>query len=179
VLKLGEKRQAYDVKYSCARAVSALILFDGSTCRHASHTRTTTNHSSRRRPRRYCHILRASYFEAFGQEVQSALVARPRSVLRRLNVHKLVPAHCSVPAKLVRRTVWLEDLEKNGFRGRGYLAGSSRRRPSDFATSAIFLSPTTERPRHAKAQNKERNSRVATGRYPQLSPEGQHHHRSD
>ena len=58
-LKLGEKRQAYDVKYSCARAVSALILFVGSTCRHMSHTRmhfprTKTYHSSRKRLRRYC-----------------------------------------------------------------------------------------------------------------------------
>ncbi len=125
------------------------------------------------------HILRVYYFEAFGQEVQSALVTCPRSVLWRLNVHKLVPAHCSVPAQLVKCTVCLEGLRKNGFRGKGCLAGSSRRRPSDFATSAIFLSPTTEKPGYAKAQNKERNSSFATGCHQQLFPKEQHHQRSD
>jgi hypothetical protein len=64
----------------------------------------------------------------------------------------------------------LEDAEKNGFRARGYLAGSSRRRPSDFATSAIFLSPTTEKPGYAKAQKKkERYSSFVTSSYFQKS----------
>ena len=47
-------------------------------------------------------------------------------------------------SKGTEATVWKKAGEI-GFGERRYLNGSSRRRPSDFAASAIFLSPTTER----------------------------------
>ena len=54
-----------------------------------------------------------------------------------------IPAHHSCVAHEMSRCVLVEEYHKREDWEKGYLAGISKRRPSDFATSRIFASPTT------------------------------------